>query len=272
MTPSHRADTVYRMLTSVQGVSKPTIAFSTWKRKVSVAPYGTFDLESVGAEYISAIQAAGGRAILLPHSGPEDAPALLELADGLVLIGGEDLDPATYGEPNDGLSRRTDLDADAFELALAAGASRKGLPTLAICRGMQIVNVALGGSLHQDISASEVPHLDSDPEVSGLPVTHHRVQISDPSCRLSRLYGSEMTVNSIHHQALARIASDLIVVAAAEDGVVEGVESSSAEAWPLIGVQWHPEKATDSAPLFQWLVESAAEFRNRQTDLLENAF
>ncbi|WP_175538691.1 gamma-glutamyl-gamma-aminobutyrate hydrolase family protein [Arthrobacter sp. cf158] len=251
-------------------MSKPTIAFSTWKRKVSIAPYGTFALESVGAEYIAAIQAEGGNAILLPHSDPEDAGRLLKLADGLVLVGGEDVDPAAYGEQNDGLSRRTDPAADAFELALAAAARSREIPTLAICRGMQIVNVALGGTLNQDIPSTAVPHQDPDPAAAGLPVAYHRISISDQSRLLSGLYGTETTVNSIHHQSLARVARQLVVVANAEDGVVEGIESSDGQ-WPLIGVQWHPEKSQDGSALFRWLVDAAMQFRTQGSVVLESS-
>ncbi|GAB13287.1 peptidase C26 family protein [Arthrobacter globiformis NBRC 12137] len=180
------------------------------------------------------------------------------------------MDPAAYGERNEGLSRRTDPEADAFELALATAARSLEIPTLAICRGMQIVNVALGGTLRQDIPATGVAHQDADPGAAGLPVTYHRVSIPDPSCLLSGLYGPEATVNSIHHQSLARVAEELTVVAMAEDGVVEGVESSGGE-WPLIGVQWHPEKATDGAPLFRWLVDSATLFRKQNAALLESS-
>ena len=258
------------MLITDNAVGKPTIAFSTWKRNVSIAPYGRFDLESVGAEYIAAVQSEGANAILLPHADPRDATHLLRHADGLILVGGEDLDPSGYGEQNNGLSRRTDPAADAFELALASSARALRIPTLAICRGLQIVNVALGGSLHQDISSSDVPHQDPDPKASELPVAHHRVTIPDQACLLSRLYGAELTVNSIHHQSLARVAEGLNVVARAEDGVIEGVESSSVE-WPLIGVQWHPEKAVDGSPLFGWLVETAIQFRTLNAGLMERS-
>ena len=235
-----------------------------------MAPYGSFVMESVGTEYIGAIQRVGGVPILLPHGEPEDADQLLRHVDGLVLIGGDDVDPSTYGQSNEGLSRGTDVAADAFEIALAKTARARDIPTLAVCRGMQILNVALGGSLHQDLE-SDLAHRAPTGDGTTLPVAHHDVRIHDSTCFLAQLYDSVFGVNSIHHQSLARVADGLRVVATAEDGTVESVEAA-VSSWPLIGVQWHPEKMETGAPLFQWLVERATQFHlerpdaQRQTD------
>lgn len=212
-------------------------------------------MEAAGIEYISSVQRAGGTVALIPHTSPKQALRILSKFDGLMMIGGDDVDPTLYGEDHDGRSSGTNEDSDRFEAALLLAARSLRLPTLAVCRGMQVLNVSHGGSLKQDIAGTATDHIDPCPDGSALPVAFHQVTAQAQS-RLARIYGTEFTVNSIHHQAINRLGDGLRSVAKAPDGEIEAVESTD-EAWPAIGVQWHPEKMEAGQPLFDWLVEAA---------------
>lgn len=167
---------------------------------------------------------------------------MLDGMQGLLLTGGEDVDPRHFGAPPHSALGDVHAERDAFELALVRAARDRGLPTLAICRGMQVANVALGGTLIQDI-ASEWPNaLAHD---SGRPRNErvHDVRV-EPGSRLARALDSDaLQVNSMHHQAIELLADGLIAVAYAPDGIIEGAEWTG-DAWWMVGAQWHPEELT----------------------------
>ena len=172
------------------------------------------------------------------------ADAMLEGMRGLVLTGGEDVDPSRYGaSPHRCLG---DLHAarDEFEIALIAAARARKLPTLAICRGIQVVNVALGGTLVQDIPTEWPNALDHDSSATR-DRRVHPVSVHASSTLYAALGGESVHVNSFHHQAVASVAPGLAAVAHAADGVIEGVEWI-ADDWWMLGVQWHPEELTGS--------------------------
>ena len=192
---------------------------------------------AVPASYVDAVRAGGGQPVLLPP-GDEDPAALLGTLDGIVLCGGGDIEPERFGASADhDAIYSTCSERDAFELALVEECLRRETPTLAICRGMQILNVALGGDLHlhlPDVVGESVPHRDSRERH-----TRHPVRI-DPESRLATLLGaSEVTVASWHHQAIDRLGAGLRAVAWAEDGTVEAIEVDAAPA--MLAIQWHPE-------------------------------
>jgi len=194
--------------------------------------------------YTAAARAARLRPFILPVLAAEDADAMLEGMDGLILTGGEDVDPAHYGGAPHPALGEVHAARDAFELALVTAARRRRLPTLAICRGVQVVNVALGGTLVQDLP-SEWPQALVHDGGTDRSARIHAVHIGVGS-RLARALGATgMTANSFHHQSLASVGAGLHAVAHAPDGVIEGVESSTSDWW-LLGVQWHPEELTDS--------------------------
>jgi putative glutamine amidotransferase len=200
--------------------------------------------------YVTALERGGLVPLILPTSlTPENAGLALQSVSGLVLSGGEDVDPARYGaRPHPELGR-TDAVRDEVEATLARAALAMRLPVLAICRGMQILNVALGGTLFQDLPS----------ECSG-PIRHdageHDVTV-DPLSLLSRtLKARHIRTNSRHHQALRDVAPPLTVVARTADDVVEGVELRQPDGQWLIGVQWHPEDLTDLS-LFQAFADAA---------------
>lgn len=234
----------------------------------------------IGAAYICAVTGAGGLAAVLPGGGDGAAAgAWAALLDGLILSGGGDVDPALYGEePAAGLGR-VDPDRDAFELALARAALEVGLPVLGICRGIQVLNVAAGGSLHQDVARAVPAALKHFQDAPRWHPTH-RVEVA-PGTLLARVIGAGegaagqggsagdgaaagplvIRVNSFHHQAVNRAAPGAVVSAVACDGVVEALEFP---AHPFaIGVQWHPEGMWErdgpSRRLFSALVAAARE-------------
>lgn len=170
----------------------------------------------------------------------ESSRTLLERVDALVLTGGDDVSPARYGEPPHPALGRISDERDAAEIALVQSARELALPTLAICRGVQILNVALGGTLIQDIPSQVGAGINHDPDTPR--TSHsHQVEIATDS-RLARAIGvTHMEVNSVHHQAIRRVAPTLRVVATAPDGVIEGVETAPDDPWWCVGVQWHPE-------------------------------
>lgn len=194
------------------------------------------------ASYTDSLHSARLRPFILPLLDPGDADAMLDGMDGLVLTGGEDIDPRHYGLRAHPALGDVHAGRDSFELALVRAAMARRLPTLAICRGIQIANVALGGTLVQDLP-SEWPgalqHEGTWPRDQRV----HGVRVEACS-RLAKSLGAEkLTVNSFHHQAVASLAPGLIAVAHAPDGVIEGVEWTGDDWW-MLGVQWHPEELT----------------------------
>ena len=208
---------------------------------------------NVPEPYVRRVEEAGGLPILLPICDPARAPEYLSLCDGLLVIGGDDVDPALYGEePHPDLGP-VDRARDDFEIALIRAASAGRVPTLGICRGVQVMNVALGGTLHQHVPA-EVP--DAIAHGGGYDDLHE-IAVAK-GCRLAAVVGeSRLAVNSHHHQAIDRPAKGLVVTARAPDGVIEGAEAPGHPF--LVGVQWHPERmhAESTRRLFRAFVEAA---------------
>jgi putative glutamine amidotransferase len=196
----------------------------------------------VNAAYTVSIRGAGMLPVVLPVLDPADADAALDGVAGLVLTGGEDVNPARYGAPAHPALGDTHDGRDAFEVALIQAARARALPTLAICRGVQILNVALGGTLVQDIATEWKDPIVHDGDWART-ARVHEVDVTQGS-RLARALGTERpVVNSMHHQAVGAVAPSLATVARAPDGIVEGVEWPSDDWW-MVGVQWHPEELT----------------------------
>jgi putative glutamine amidotransferase len=207
--------------------------------------------------YLQAIELSGGAGLLLPNSpDPDNARSAASVADGLLLSGGWDINPRLYGQSRHSSVIHVDDVRDATELAAIRAAIERRIPILAICRGIQALNVALGGSLIQDIPALPLP-LPSERRC-GHSGTDHAIDIVAGSV-LAGLWGVRITVNSRHHQALDRLGESLKVTARAPDGIVEAVES--ADGYPLLAVQCHPEDMWQAnrqyLKPFAWLVDES---------------
>ncbi|MDQ2700565.1 MAG: gamma-glutamyl-gamma-aminobutyrate hydrolase family protein [Actinomycetota bacterium] len=214
---------------------------------------------ALGITYMRAIEAGGGVPVVIPPLGTDLIGPLLSRLDGLCLSGGPDIHPGAYDqEPHEKLGP-TEPDLDRFELTIAHWADLHGLPILAICRGMQALNVSRGGSLFQHIP-DRWDQIDHRQTVPGHTASH-QVDL-DPEARLSTIFGStEIAVNSFHHQAVDRIGENLTPSGWSPDGAVEAVEDRSREF--LIGVQWHAELLVDDSEhlrLYTAFVDACIEF------------
>jgi putative glutamine amidotransferase len=225
-------------------------------------------MQGMGQAYLSAIIAAGGIPALLPLG--LDEPRLLralDCADGLLLAGGEDVAAELFGEEPHPKLGKVDAARDAAEMAVARRALETGMPLLAICRGIQALNVAAGGTLYQDIPSQLPGALKHNCFYPEYPRDHiaHTVDI-EPDSRLAAIVGQdgilpcEVPVNSLHHQSIKMVGSGLRVVAKAPDGIIEVVEGEGGD-W-VVAVQWHPEELAaarpDMAALFRAFVEAAS--------------
>jgi putative glutamine amidotransferase len=226
------------------------------KPVIGVTPCSTL------GDYVESVKRAGGEPLVLSNS--DDPAAVLDRVDGLLLTGGLDVDPALYGEaPHQ--TTNTAPDRDRFEVPLARAAVERDVPLFAICRGVQVLNVAEGGTLVQDIPSALETELNHSVDV---PKNHHAHAITvTPGTRLASALASEApqagcTVNSRHHQAVGTVAPDFVVAAVSSDGVVEAIERPASTF--CVGVQWHPEnfwKTGEFSTLFAALVDAAAKRR-----------
>lgn len=230
---------------------RPLIGIPTYLER---ARFGVWDQEAtlLPREYADTVVRAGGIPVLLPPMADGQAGLVARL-DGLLLSGGADVDPARYGWEPDPATEDPRPDRDAFEFPLVARALAADLPVLAVCRGMQVLNCALGGTLHQHLPR----HVGTDthrprPGVWGTT----RVTLV-PGSRTAALLGPETKVSCHHHQAVADVADRLTVVGTADDGTIEAVEAAGARF--LLGVQWHPEQESSDDRLVVALVEAARE-------------
>jgi putative glutamine amidotransferase len=202
------------------------------------------------AMYPAAVERAGGQPVQVPR---ENHPAAIAgRLDALVLAGGQDVDPRLYGRRPTAASTRLDPVRDRFELELALAAIQRDIPLLGICRGAQLLNVALGGTLIDDLACEqEIEHAvvlyPPDARV-------HEVQLSDGSL-LREICGETVSVNSFHRQGIGDLGARVHATGFAPDGVIEGIEVAGARA---VGVQWHPEMLSEIDPLLIWLIDQAS--------------
>jgi putative glutamine amidotransferase len=214
--------------------ARPLIGISTYTE--SGVRWGVWQLDAalLPAGYPGLVQRAGGLAAMLPPDAPEHAAAAVARLDGLVIAGGPDVEPSRYGAepgPRTGPPARA---RDAWELALIGAALDRRIPLLGICRGMQLLNVALGGTL--------VQHIDGHAEVPGVFGRHPVKPV--PGTRYADAVPEETSVPTYHHQCVDRLGAGLVPSAHAEDGTVEAIEPATGPEW-VLGVQWHPEMGED---------------------------
>ncbi|MDT7786412.1 MAG: putative glutamine amidotransferase [Pseudonocardiales bacterium] len=223
--------------------SKPLIGISTYLERTR---FGLWDVEAavLYRGYLDCVVKAGGNPVMLPPVGTWTAETIGFL-DGLVIAGGADVDPATYGAEPHELTGEPRRDRDDSEFALVEAALKLDLPVLGVCRGMQVLNVALGGTLHQHIEGhNEAPGVFGHTDIAVVPDT-----------KLHAILGDHTGVQCHHHQSLDRIADGLRVTAEAPDGTVEAVELDGARF--VVGVQSHPEQDIEDLRLFEALVSAA---------------
>jgi putative glutamine amidotransferase len=233
-------------------VARPVIGITTY---VTPAKWSYWDAEAalIPADYVYAVERAGGRALLVPPS-EDGVEETLQALDGLLFSGGSDLDPGLYDQEPHEETFGIHEARDRAELALLEAALERDMPVLAICRGSQVLNVARGGDLVQHL-----PEVVGDEKHKHTPGTFadHDVTLEEGT-RLGLLLGDHAPVKSHHHQGIGRIGEGLRVAAHAEDGTVEAVEDPDRRF--AVGVLWHPEAGED-ARLFEELVREAAEYR-----------
>jgi putative glutamine amidotransferase len=232
--------------------SRPLVGITTY---IAPARWGAWDREAalVPADYVRAVERAGGRPLLVPPSD-EGVQETLDAVDGLIFSGGVDIDPDLYGQDPHPETSGVHPERDRAELTLLEAALARDMPVLAICRGSQVLNIARGGDLVQHL-----PDIVGDEKHKHTPGTFadHPVTIEEGT-RLAGLLGDRAPVKSHHHQGVGRIGEGLRVAAHAEDGTIEAVEDPSRRF--AVGVLWHPEAGED-ARLFEELVRQAREYR-----------
>jgi putative glutamine amidotransferase len=223
------------------------------------------DRTGVNAAYVRAVLAAGGVPLVLsPLMGASLAGRALDGMDGLLLTGGEDIDPKWYGADPSPLLSPPSRERDLFELALFAVARQRQIPVLGICRGIQLINVGLGGTLFQDLPSERPGVLQHRPE-GARDARSHRVRLTPGSRAADALGTMSLTVNSSHHQAIRDLAPGLCATGWTDDELIEAVESPPGEPW-LLAVQWHPEEMHGDARapeqrLFAALIQEAGRSR-----------
>jgi len=215
----------------------------------------------VNAAYVRALLVAGGVPLILsPLMGASLAAAALDGCDGLLLSGGEDIEPSWYGADPSPLLDEPSRERDLFELALFAVARQRALPILGICRGIQLINVALGGTLFQDLPSERPGTIEHSPKNTRDARTHV-VRLQPGSRAALALEATQVTVNSVHHQAIKELGKGLVATGWSNDGLIEAAESQAGASW-ILAVQWHPEEmhADRNAPehgLFSALISEA---------------
>lgn len=231
----------------MERVLKPVIGITSFieptlqKRRVNVSYH-----------YIESIEMVNGIPFIIPECKHLDTvDAYLDRIDGLIISGGVDVSPYLYGENPINKVHYFSVERDNFEIALVKGALKRGIPIFGICRGIQLINVALGGTLYQDINQQTGSTLGHNPV--GMPVDslYHKVQSKKGSFIEKLFKDREFLVNSFHHQAINKLGEGVVVAATSEDNIIEAIELKENKF--VFGVQWHPEDLTRDYPQFRKL-------------------
>ncbi len=235
---------------------KPLVGITSYALE---ARWGAWNLPAalIPLSYVRSVEQAGGRPLIVPPAD-DGVEETLDALDGLILSGGADIDPGLYGAEAHPETAMVQLERDRAELALLEGALARELPVLAICRGMQILNIVHGGDLHQHLP--ELVGHERHREVPGT-FSLHGVRLSTES-RTGRILGGETEVHSSHHQGIDRVGEALTPVGWAEDGSIEAIEDPAHRF--ALGVLWHPEEDEDKR-LFDALVEEARAYREERS-------
>ncbi|AZH80476.1 gamma-glutamyl-gamma-aminobutyrate hydrolase [Microbacterium sp. Y-01] len=218
------------------------------------AQQGVWDVRAafLPEQYLTGVTATGGIALLLPPQDPDAADAAIAGLDGLILSGGADVAPELYGAQRHPLTDPARADRDAWELALFRAAERRRMPVLAICRGLQLVNVARGGTLQQHLPES----LGTERyRLGGGVFAENDIEVAEDTALAEVLGAGEVRVHSYHHQGIDRLGEGLVPAARSEDGLVQAFVDTAAG--HVVGIQWHPEENAEDRRLFADLVSQA---------------
>jgi putative glutamine amidotransferase len=234
---------VARPVIGITAYAEPSVRWGVWDVPAAVIPLA----------YVRQVEAAGGRAVIVPPR-EEGIEETLDALDGVLFSGGSDIDPSAYGQDAHPETNGTRPERDRGELALLRAALDRDLPVLAVCRGSQVLNVARGGDLVQHL-----PEVVGDEKHKHTPgvFADHEVEVEEGT-RLASLLGERTAVKSHHHQGFGRVGDGLVEAAWAEDGTLEAVEDPSKRF--ALGVLWHPEEGEDAA-VFRALVDEAGRYR-----------
>ena len=239
----------------------PLIGLSTYRSPAQMDGYNT-DFVALPAQYVEAITRGGGVAVLIPPQPLEvdEARRILGSLDGLVMCGGWDIEPSRYGQETSDKIEETDSLRDETEMTLLGTALELDMPVLGICRGAQMVNVHLGGTLHQHIP--DITGSDRYRKPGGL-FTNEEMAL-EPGSRLADIFSGDSAVPGPvqHHQAIDQVAEGLVVSARGPDGIIQGVEAPGKTF--CVAVQWHPEENLDDVRIFETLVTEAHRYRTRR--------
>lgn len=238
----------------------PLIGVTTYLER---AQHGVWDVRAafLPEQYLTGVTDSGGIALLLPPQDPDAADAAIAGMDGLVLSGGADVAPELYGEERHPLTDPARVDRDAWELALFRAAERRRIPVLAICRGLQLVNVARGGTLQQHLPES----LGTEKyRIGGGVFAENDVEVAEDTAFADIIRESDVRVHSYHHQGIDRLGDGLVAAAHSDDGLVQAFVDT--DGGHVVGVQWHPEENAEDRRLFADLVSQARAFAARRKE------
>jgi len=238
----------------------PLIGVTTYLER---AQQGVWDVRAafLPEQYLTGVTDSGGIALLLPPQDPDAADAAIAGMDGLVLSGGADVAPELYGEERHPLTDPARVDRDAWELALFRAAERRRIPVLAICRGLQLVNVARGGTLQQHLPES----LGTEKyRIGGGVFAENDVVVAEDTALADIIRESDVRVHSYHHQGIDRLGDGLVAAAHSDDGLVQAFVDT--DGGHVVGVQWHPEENAEDRRLFADLVSQARAFAARRKE------
>mgnify|MGYP002574007772 CR=1 FL=1 len=220
---------------------------------MTVTQYPEYDGFKLRRDYVRAIEMAGGLPLLLPVCGEDLIEDCLDSIDGLLLTGGDDFLPELFGELP--VECEFEPERDHFEMALIRAAWQRQMPILAICRGIQGLNIALDGSIYQDLAYAGLDRIEHR-QREDMKLGSHPIHISDE--RLAALLGADIVVNSSHHQAIKRLSPEFATAAVAPDGIIEAIVAKD-KARYAVGVQWHPETLLPVSALFSDFVAAVAQ-------------
>nr|WP_218680932.1 gamma-glutamyl-gamma-aminobutyrate hydrolase family protein [Rhodococcus qingshengii] len=244
MTATVPTGLAMKPLIGITGRRLPSASLATLEPR-----YQKTSIDMFFSDFPKWVAAAGGLPVEIPYEGAD--PDLMQHLHGVIITGGQDVDPSRYNGDPSSVKGPTDTDRDHYEVTLATAALESDVPILGVCRGAQIINVALGGTLVPDLTPMPIDHVSI-----GLPVEtmQHTVDFT-PGSLAHDLYGDRAMVNSLHHQAVDQPGRDVQVTGRADDGTVESFEIAGRRA---LAVQWHPEWVEYLDPAFEWIVRAAA--------------